>query len=89
MMGQGGWFKGRQFSGEVILWAGRWYLQFGTIPMHDLAEKRGDHMVLIVLHPANTATAWAGRPPNGVIPDLCRDNLMLEASQQPLRFGQA
>src|ERR1700726_2438263 len=37
---------------------------------------------------AAAATAWAGRPPNGVIPDLCRDNLLLEASQQPLRFGQ-
>jgi hypothetical protein len=30
---------------------------------------------------------WAGRPPNGVIPDPCRDDLLLEASQQPLRFG--
>jgi hypothetical protein len=45
-------------------------------------------MVLIVLHPANAATARAGRPPNGVIPGLCRDDLLLEASQQPLRFRQ-
>ena len=27
-MGQGGWFKGRQFIAEVILWAVRWYLMF-------------------------------------------------------------
>jgi transposase-like protein len=27
-MGQGGWFKGRQFTTEVILWAVRWYLMF-------------------------------------------------------------
>jgi hypothetical protein len=48
-------------------------------PYRDLAEQRGDHMVLIVLHTANTATAGAGWSPNGVIPDLCRDNLLLEA----------
>jgi hypothetical protein len=45
-------------------------------------------MVLIVLHPANASTARAGRPPKGVIPGLCRDDRLLEASQQPLRFGQ-
>src|ERR1039458_8651222 len=27
-MDQGKWFKGRQFSAEVILWAVRWYLMF-------------------------------------------------------------
>jgi len=27
-MGQGRWFKGRQFTAEVILWAVRWYLMF-------------------------------------------------------------
>jgi transposase-like protein len=27
-MGQGRWFKGRQFTSEVILWAVRWYLMF-------------------------------------------------------------
>jgi IS6 family transposase len=27
-MGQGGWFKGRQFTAGVIFWADRWYLQF-------------------------------------------------------------
>jgi transposase-like protein len=27
-MGQGRWFKGRQFTTEVILWAVRWYLMF-------------------------------------------------------------
>jgi hypothetical protein len=43
---------------------------------------------MTVLHPANDATAWAGRPPNGVIPDLCRDDLLLQASRQPFCFGQ-
>jgi hypothetical protein len=38
-------------------------------------------MVLIVLHPENAATARAGRPPNGVIAGLCRDDLLLEANQ--------
>ena len=27
-MSQGEWFKGRQFTAEVILWAVRWYLMF-------------------------------------------------------------
>src|SRR4051812_13159388 len=27
-MGRGRWFKGRQFTSEVILWAVRWYLMF-------------------------------------------------------------
>ena len=27
-MTQGGWFKGRQFTADVILWAVRWYLMF-------------------------------------------------------------
>ena len=27
-MGRGEWFKGRQFTTEVILWAVRWYLMF-------------------------------------------------------------
>jgi hypothetical protein len=54
----------------------------------DLAEQRGDHMVLIVLHAARAATAGAGWSPNGVIPDLCRDDLLLEAGQQLLRFGR-
>ena len=40
-------------------------------------------MLTVILHPPNTATASAGRPPNGVIPDLCRDDLLLDASQQP------
>src|ERR1700722_14090680 len=57
-------------------------------PHCDLAEKRSDHMVLIVLHPASTATAAAGWSPSGVIPDLCRDDLLLKARQQPLRLGQ-
>jgi hypothetical protein len=27
-VGQGEWFKGRQFTAEVILWAVRWHLMF-------------------------------------------------------------
>jgi transposase, IS6 family len=35
-MGRGEWFKGRQFTTEVILWAVRWYLMF-PISYRDLA----------------------------------------------------
>ena len=45
-------------------------------------------MVLVVLHPANTATVQAIRPPNRVILGLRGDDLPLNARQQPLRFGQ-
>jgi hypothetical protein len=45
-------------------------------------------MVVIDFHTARAATAGAGGSPNGVIPNLSRDNLLLEAGQQPLRFGQ-
>src|SRR5580698_6606242 len=45
-------------------------------------------MVLIVFHAASAATAGAGWSPSGVISDLCRDDLLLEARQQPLRLGQ-
>jgi hypothetical protein len=45
-------------------------------------------MVLIVLHAASAATAGAGWSLSGVIPDLCSDDLLLKARQQPLRLGQ-
>ncbi len=57
-------------------------------PHRDLAEKRRDRMVPVILHSAHPATASAVRPPNGVALGLRRDDLLLEASQQQLPFGQ-
>jgi len=57
-------------------------------PHRDLAEKRRDRMVPVILHSANLATASAIRPPNGVALGLRRDDLLLEAGQQQLPFGQ-
>jgi hypothetical protein len=57
-------------------------------PHCDLAEKRSDDMVLIVLHAASAATAGAGWSPSGAISDLCRDDLLLEVRLQPLHLGQ-
>ncbi len=57
-------------------------------PHRDLAEKRRDRMVSVILHSANLATASAVRPPNGVALGLRRDDLLLEAGQQQLPFGQ-
>ena len=34
-VGQGEWFKGRQFTAEVILWAVHWYLMY-SISYRDL-----------------------------------------------------
>jgi transposase, IS6 family len=45
-MGQGGWFKGRQFTAEVILWAVRWYLQF-PVSYRDLELMLQDRGVLV------------------------------------------
>jgi transposase, IS6 family len=50
-VGQGRWFKGRQFTAEVILWAVRWYLMF-PVSYRDLAlmlQERGvavDHTTI-------------------------------------------
>jgi hypothetical protein len=41
---QDGSFKGRHFTGEVILWALRWYLAF-PISYRDLALMLSDHGV--------------------------------------------
>ena len=57
-------------------------------PHRDLAEKRRDRMVPVILHSAHLATASAVRPPNGVALGLRRDDLLLEAGQQQLPFGQ-
>src|ERR1700756_446685 len=53
-----------------------------------MAEKRCYRMVPVVLHTAYAAAASASRPPNGVVPGLWGDDLLLEACQQQLRFGQ-
>ena len=45
-MGQGGWFKGRQFTAEVILWAVRWYLMF-PISYRDLELMLADRGVMV------------------------------------------
>jgi hypothetical protein len=57
-------------------------------PHRDLAEKRGYRVAPVVLHPANAAAACAIRASNGMVPSLHSDDLLLEACQQPLRFGQ-
>src|SRR5271165_2593999 len=57
-------------------------------PHRDLAEKRRDRMVPVILHSAHLATASAVRPPDGVARGLRRDDLLLEAGQQQLPFGQ-
>jgi hypothetical protein len=53
-------------------------------PHRDLAEKRRDHMVPVILYSAKLATVSAVRPPNGVALGLRSDDLLLEASQQQL-----
>jgi hypothetical protein len=45
-------------------------------------------MVPVVLHTSSAVTARAFRPLNGVVPGLRSDDLLLNARQQPLRFGQ-
>ena len=57
-------------------------------PYRDLAEKRRDRMAPVILYSANLVTASAVRPPNGVALGLRRDDLLLEAGQQQLPFGQ-
>src|ERR1700744_174004 len=53
-----------------------------------MTEKRRYRMVPVVLYTAYAAAASASRPPNSVVPGLCSDDLLLEAGQQQLRFGQ-
>src|SRR5215217_2059410 len=45
-------------------------------------------MIPIVLHTASSATALAIRSPNGVVPGLRGNDLLLEARQQQFPFGQ-
>src|ERR1700758_1396416 len=53
-----------------------------------MAEKRRYRMVPVVLPTAYAAAASASRTPNGMVPGLFGDDLLLEAGQQQLRFGQ-
>ena len=57
-------------------------------PHPDLAEQCRDRMIAIVLHTTNLATASAIRSPNGVVPGLRGNNLLLQTRQQQLPFGQ-
>src|SRR4051794_641330 len=57
-------------------------------PHRDLAEQRGDRMLTIVLHPAGSAATPALWPPDGVNAGLRGDDLLLDAGQHQLRFGQ-
>jgi len=57
-------------------------------PHRDPAEQRRHRMVPVVLHTANAATMWAGRPPISMLPGLRGNDLPLNARKQPLRFGQ-
>ena len=57
-------------------------------PHRDLAEKRRNRMVPVVLHTADLATALAVRPSNGVALGLRGNDLLLEARQQELPLGQ-
>jgi hypothetical protein len=57
-------------------------------PYRRLTEKRRDRMVPVVLDLANAPTASAVWPPNGVPLGRRRNDLLLEASKQPLPFGQ-
>src|SRR5689334_22778638 len=45
-------------------------------------------MIAMVLHTANLATASAIRSPNGMVPGLRGNDLLLETRQQPLPLGQ-
>src|SRR3954470_23882462 len=57
-------------------------------PQRNLAEQRRNRVVSVVLHMANSATASASRPSKGVAPGLRGNDLLVEARQQPLPFGQ-
>src|SRR5215216_3356360 len=71
---QGGSFKGRQFTIEVILWAVRWYLMF-PISYRDLAlmlQERGvavDHTTIF-----RWIQAYAAELEKRIRPHLCRSN---------------
>src|SRR3954452_15583507 len=57
-------------------------------PHPDLAEQCRDRMIPIVLRATNEATASAIRSPNGVVPGLRGNDLLLQTRQQPLPFSQ-
>ena len=57
-------------------------------PNRDLAEPRGNQMVPIIFHPADQTTASAIGSPNGMASGLRGNDLLLNACQQQLPFGQ-
>jgi hypothetical protein len=56
-------------------------------PHRDLTEKRRNRVFSVVLHMANSTTASAIRPANGVASGLCGNDFLLEACQQQLSVG--
>src|SRR5918998_1604870 len=58
-------------------------------PDGDLAERRGDPVVAVVLDPARITAAAALRTARGMDPGLRGDDLPLDAGQEPLALGQA
>jgi hypothetical protein len=57
-------------------------------PQRNLTEERRNRVVSVVLHMANSPTASASRPSKGVAPGLHGNDLLLQARQQQLPFGQ-
>ena len=57
-------------------------------PDRDPAEQRRNRVLAIVLHPAGSAATPALWPPDGVNAGLRGDDLLLDAGQEPLAFGQ-
>src|SRR3954465_6028408 len=57
-------------------------------PDGDLAKQRSDRALTIILDPAGRATAAARRTARGVQPRLRSHELLLDASQELLTFGQ-
>ncbi len=57
-------------------------------PHRNLAEKRCNQMLPVILHSTSQATASALGPPNGMPAGLRSNDLSLETRQQQLPFGQ-
>src|ERR687894_1138836 len=57
-------------------------------PDGNLAERRGDPVVAVVLDPAGRAAAATLRTARGVEPRLRGGDLPLDAGQEPLALGQ-
>src|SRR4051812_234908 len=57
-------------------------------PDRDLAEQRRNRVLAIVLHPAGSAATPALWSADGMGAGLRGDDLLLDAGQEPLAFGQ-